>query len=307
MKTFFENTIDFNPIVEWKPGCWINVEDPSESDKEYLLKEVQIPETFYNDIEDVDERPRIETENDWTLIILRLPFKSNDEKVPFTTIPFGLAFKKDVFVTICFFKPEVTIDFICLQKRKKENIKNNYDFVFKLLLSSNIWFLKYLKIINQNIKLAEVQLEKSIKNEDLQTLLQIEKSLVFFTTSLRSNDILVHKLKKHKDLLDVDLVEDVEIELRQALETTNVYSDILTSMVDAYSSVISNNLNIIMKQLTTISIVLMIPTLVASLYGMNVPNSFEKNQFGFWIILTISFLISVFGAIILKKKIVLNK
>jgi magnesium transporter len=307
MKTFFKNTIDLTPVVEWEPGCWINVEDPSESDKEYLLKEIRIPETFYNDIEDVDERPRIETENDWTLIILRLPFKSNDEKVPFTTIPFRLAFKNNVFVTICFFKPEVTIDFICLQKRKKENIKNNYDFVFKLLLSSNIWFLKYLKIINQNIKLAEAQLEKSIKNEDLQTLLQIEKSLVFFTTSLRSNDILVHKLKKHKGLLDVDLVEDVEIELRQALETTNVYSDILTSMVDAYSSVISNNLNIIMKQLTTVSIVLMIPTLVASLYGMNVPNSFEKNQFGFWIILTISFLISVFGAIILKKKIVLNK
>jgi magnesium transporter len=177
--------------------------------------------------------------------------------------------------------------------------------VLKLLLSSSVWFLKYLKQINQQIKLAENQLEKSIKNEELQALLQIEKCLVYFTTSLKGNDILVHRLKNikdHRDTFDPELVEDVEIELRQALETTNIYSDILSGMMDAYASVISNNLNIIMKQLTSISIILMIPTLIASLYGMNVPNIFQENPLGFWIVLFISAIISISGVLLFKFK-----
>jgi magnesium transporter len=173
------------------------------------------------------------------------------------------------------------------------------------MLSSSVWFLKYLKQINQSIKLAETQLERSIKNEDLQALLKIEKSLVFFTTSLKGNDILLHRIKNirnYKDTYDPELIEDVEIELRQAQETTSVYSDILSGMMDAYASVISNNLNIIMKQLTSISIILMIPTLIASLYGMNVPNGFENTKFGFWIILFVSFLFSMFGVVMFMRK-----
>ncbi len=305
MKTFLKSEIGLVPIEKWEPKCWINIEQPTEQDKAYLLQEIQIPEAFYNDIEDVDERPRIEIEDDWTLIILRLPFKSDDVKLPFTTIPLGLIFKDDIFVSICFHKSEMIPDFIAYTRRKKITIADNYDLVFRLLLSSSVWFLKYLKQINQNIKFAENQLEKSIRNEDLQTLLQIEKCLVFFTTSLKGNDILGHRLKNtknHKETFDSDLIEDVDIELRQALEMTNIYSDILSGMMDAYASVISNNLNVIMKQLTSISIILMIPTLIASLYGMNVPNSFEDNHYGFWILLLISFTLATIGVIIFMKR-----
>ncbi len=153
--------------------------------------------------------------------------------------------------------------------------------------------------------MAEDNLEKSIRNEDLQALLQIEKCMVFFITSLKGNDMLFHRiknLKNHRDSFDADLLEDVEIELRQAEETTNVYSNILTGMIDAYASVISNNLNIIMKRLTSVSIILMIPTLVASLYGMNVDNNLENNPYGFAIILIGSILVSVLGVILFKRK-----
>jgi magnesium transporter len=159
--------------------------------------------------------------------------------------------------------------------------------------------------VNQKIKLAEDNLEKSIKNEELQALLQIEKCLVFFMTSLKGNDILLHRIKNIKSQrvnYDMDLLEDVEIELRQAQETTNIYSDILTGTMDAYASVISNNMNTIMKQMTSISIILMIPTVIASFYGMNVPNSLQNNSMGLLIIISISILFSVFGVFLFKRK-----
>lgn len=305
MITFYKNNKGFVQTEKREENCWINVVCPSKEETKFLLKELQIPQDFYSDIEDIDERPRIEIENDWTLIILRIPYKSNDAKLPFNTAPLGLMFKDDVFVSLCFHETDILPDFITYTKRKKISIDNHYDFVLKLLLSSSIWFLKFLKQINQRIKLAEDNLEESIKNEELQALLQIEKCLVFFITSLKGNDVLfrrIKNLKNHKDSFDPELLEDVEIELRQAEETTNIYSNILTGMMDAYASVISNNLNVIMKRLTSISIILMIPTLIASLYGMNVPNALQDNPFGFWIILLISLIVSVSGVFLFKKK-----
>jgi magnesium transporter len=214
-------------------------------------------------------------------------------------------FKDDIFLSLCFHKTDILPDFITYTKRKGITVSNHFDLVLKLLLSSSVWFLKHLKQINQRIKLAEDNLEQSIKNEELQALLQIEKCLVFFMTSLKGNDVLFRRLKNlknYKDTFDPELLEDVEIELRQAEETTNIYSNILTGMMDAYASVISNNLNVIMKRLTSISIILMIPTLIASLYGMNVPNNLQENPLGFWIVLLISLMVSVFGVFLFKKK-----
>ena len=305
MRAFYKNNDGLIEVEAWTPNCWINIECPTETEKKYLLDELQIPEAFYNDIEDVDERPRIEIENGWTLIIMRIPVKSNDVKLPFQTIPVGIIFKGAICVTISFQETEMLTDFVAYTKRKRINIKDNYDLVLKLLLSSSIWYLKYLKQVNQKIKLAETNLEQSIKNEELQALLQIEKCLVFFMTSLKGNDILLHRIrniKSQKEHFDPELLEDVEIELRQAQETTNIYSDILTGTMDAYASVISNNMNIIMKQLTSISIILMIPTLIASLYGMNVPNNLENNRYGIWIVISMSFLLSVFGVFLFKRK-----
>ncbi|KIA97805.1 magnesium transporter CorA family protein [Flavobacterium sp. KMS] len=305
MITFYKNNNGLFPTENREDNKWINVVCPTQEETKFLLQELQIPEAFYNDIEDIDERPRIEIENGWFLIILRIPFKSNDAKLPFNTAPLGLMFKDDVFVSLSFHQTEILPDFVLYTQRKKSDISNHFDLVLKLLLSSSIWFLKYLKQINQRIRLAEDNLEKSIKNEELQALLQIEKCLVFFITSLKGNDMLFHRiknLKNHRDDFDPVLVEDVEIELRQAEETTNIYSNILTGMMDAYASVISNNLNVIMKRLTSISIILMIPTLVASLYGMNVPNNLQENNHGFFIILLISLLISICGVFLFKKK-----
>lgn len=305
MKAFYKNNNGLIETQEWIPNCWINIESPSETEKKYLLEELQIPEAFYNDIEDIDERPRIEIEDGWTLIIMRVPIKSNDVKLPFQTIPMGLIFKKDICVTISFYETQIISDFVQYTKRKNIHIKDNYDLVLRLLLSSSVWYLKYLKQINQKIKLAEDNLEKSIKNAELQALLQIEKCLVFFITSLKGNDVLFHRiknLKAHREHFDSDLLEDVDIELGQAQDTANIYSNILTGMMDAYASVISNNMNNIMKQMTSISIILMIPTLIASLYGMNVPNGMEESKYGFWILLFVSVILSSCGAFLFKRR-----
>lgn len=306
MITFYKKTQEgLLQTNNFENNCWINVTNPTQQETQYLLDELQIPAAFYNDIEDKDERPRIEIENGWTLIILRIPFKSNDEKLPFNTAPLGIVFKDDTFVSLSFESSEILTDFVNYTQRKKVGITNHYDFVLKMLLSSSVWFQKYLKQINQRIKIAEDNLEKSIRNEDLQALLQIEKCMVFFITSLKGNDMLFHRLKNlknHRDSFDADLLEDVEIELRQAEETTNVYSNILTGMMDAYASVISNNLNILMKRLTSVSIILMIPTLVASLYGMNVPNNLQDNAYGFAIVTLFSLMVSAIGVFLFKKK-----
>ncbi|WP_284651093.1 magnesium transporter CorA family protein [Flavobacterium terrisoli] len=305
MITLYKNENGLVKTDQLEKNCWINAVCPTKEDKKFLLDELQIPQAFYNDIEDIDERPRIEIENGWYLIVLRIPFKSDDAKLPFNTAPLGLIFKDDIFVSVSFYQTDILTDFVNYTRKKKISIDNHFDLVLKLMLSASVWFLKYLKQINQRIKLAEDNLEKSIKNEELQALLQIEKCLVFFMTSIKGNDILFRRLKnlkEHRDEFNEELLEDVEIELRQAEETTNIYSNILTGMMDAYASVISNNLNVIMKRLTSISIILMIPTLVASLYGMNVPNNLEDNHYGLPIVILISLLISVFGIFLFKKK-----
>ncbi|MDX9745432.1 MAG: magnesium transporter CorA family protein [Syntrophales bacterium] len=305
MKTFWKNGKGIVSCPQWEPNCWVRVEMPAEEEKRYLIDELGIPEAFYNDIEDVDERPRIEYDEGWFFIILRLPYKNINSSIPYSTVPLGIIFRDDVFVSICFYQTEVLPDFILMTQRKNINKRDHFDLVLRLMLSSSVWFLKYLKKIDQRIKVAETQLEQSIRNEDLQTLLKIENSLVFFTTSLKGNDILLHRVKnlrKYKDSFDPELLEDAEIEVRQAQETTNVYSDILSAMMDAYASVISNNLNVIMKQLTCISIILMIPTLIASLYGMNVPNGLEDAQWAFLMILFVSLLLSVVGIILFMRK-----
>jgi len=303
MKAFYKNNNGLISIKDWQPNCWINIENPTEDEKKYLFDELQIPQAFFNDINDIDERPRIEIENDWHLIIFRIPVVSEDVKIPFYTIPVGIVFKDEICVTISFHKNEVLSDFVNYTQRKKSDVKDNFDLTLKLLLSSSVWYLKYLKQVNQKIKLAEDNLEKSIKNEELQALLQIEKSLVFFMTSLKGNSIVLHRIKNRKELnLDAELLEDVDIELRQAQEMTNIYSDILTGTMDAYASVISNNMNDIMKKMTSISIILMIPTVIASFYGMNVPNSLQENPFGLPIIIAVSILFSSLGVFLFMKR-----
>lgn len=275
----------------WQKNYWINVELPTAEDTLYLTHDLGIPHAFLSDIQDVDERPRIEMEEGWTLMILRIPYRDTENDIPYITVPLGIIMKEDYFVTICHHKTDMLPDLITHMLRKKLTVNGNWDLVFRLFLSSSVWYLKYLKQINNQSRAVERELEKSIQNAELQRLLKIEKSLVFFITSMRGNDNLLIKLKNlrsQREFFDPDLVEDVEIELRQAQDTARIYSDILSGTMDAFASVISNNLNVIMKRMTAISLILMIPTLIASLYGMNVHNGLEESRYGLSVIAIIS-------------------
>lgn len=305
MRRFLNCEVGFAEKQLWQNNCWINVEAPTAEDLKYLTEDLKIPDSFLSDIQDVDERPRIETEDGWTLMILRIPFRDTGNDIPYITVPLGMIMKEHYFVTVCHYQTDMLPDFISYMKRKNIAVDQNWDLLFRLFLSSSVWYLKYLKQLNNQTRAVEKELECSIRNEELQRLLKIEKSLVFFITSLRGNDNLLIKLKNLKvqrEQFDADLVEDVEIELRQAQDTARIYSDILSGTMDAFASVISNNLNVIMKRMTSISVILMIPTLIASLYGMNVHNSLEENSYGFVIIIFVSVIISALGFWVFKRR-----
>ena len=307
MKNIYHIDKKITQTEEITDKTWISIVEPTEEDKNFLLEELKIPVAFYNDIEDIDERPRIEVEDDWTFVLLRIPHKTTNEKSPFITVPLGIIYNDDYFVTVSFYQADLLQDFVnYYSTRKTIEETDNLNLIMRFHLSASVWFLKYLKQINIQIKTAENDLERSIKNEDLQTLFNLEKSLVYFNTSLRGNEILLFRFKsskKIKNVLEEELLEDVEIELKQAIETSHIFNDILSGMMNAYASVISNNLNVIMKRLTSISIILMIPTLIASIYGMNVTNHLERNPNGIYLILLGSFLLSILGVwLFLKKK-----
>ena len=306
MRTFINGENGLVVLDHWQPDCWINIECPTLEELNYLTDELQVPQSFLNDIEDPDERPRVELEDDWKIIIIRIPVRDTANRgVPFSTVPLGSILRGDVIVTLCYHQNDMIADLISYNQRKNRGFTNSYNLVLRLLLSSSVWFLKYLKQLNIEVKRAEKKLERSVKNSELQSLLHIENCFVFFITSINGNLILLQRLKNLKndrEYFDEDLLEDAEIELRQAQESTNIYSGILSGMMDAYASVISNNVNDIMKQLTSVSIVLMIPTMIASFFGMNVPNSLEYNDWGLAGIIIASVVLSVGGIWLLRRR-----
>lgn len=304
MRTYLYAENGFIEKKEWMPKCWINVEVPTEDDILFLTSDLKVPESFLTDIEDIDERPRIEMEDGWMFTILRIPLRSDEKGIPFITIPLGIITKGEIYVTICHFNTEVLPDLIRYSHRKNIQINNYTDLTLRLLYSSSVWFLKYLKQLNNQMRMAEQALEKSIKNEDLHRLMKIEKSMVFFNTSIRGNEVMLSKFRSimHQTKeIDMDLLEDVQIELKQAYITVNIYSDILTGTMDAFASIISNNVNIIMKRMTSISIILMIPTLIASFYGMNITTGLEDGKFSFFAIVIVSALFSALSFYVFKR------
>ena len=305
MITFYNNQSDkgLATLEKWNNTCWTNVICPTQDEIDYLVNGLQIPVDFLNDIEDIDERPRIEDEDGWNLVIMRIPIKDKDD-IEFATAPLGIIFKDKMVVSICFHSNEVVSDFILFTQRKGITIKNNIDFLLRLILSSSVWYQKYLKHINIRTKIAEKELEKSIKNDELHALLNIEKVLVYFITSLKGNDLLVYKIKNYyckNGEVDEELIEDVEIEIKQAIATTNVHSDILAGTMDAYASIISNNVNEIVKKLTIITIIITIPNVVSGFFGMNLLNYLEDNPFAFFIVVLTTFAIGTFVFFLFKK------
>ena len=295
MRTYWNTNKGLKQIGQWEPNCWIQVTCPTEDDQRLLEEEFKIPDYFLSDISDNDERARYEYDDGWMLIILRIPFvKEIRSRTPYTTVPLGIIHKRDVTITVCFHETNMMIDFVSYQQKRGEGFTDYVDMIFRLFLSSAVWYLKRLKQINNLIEKAKRNLDREVNNESLIGLSRLQDSLTYFITSIRGNENLLAKLKfkLQVDELDADLIEDVNIEMSQARETTNIYSDILESTMDTYSSIINNNMNTVMRTLTSVSIILMFPTLISSIFGMNLVNGMETNKFGFLIAIVVSVLIS---------------
>ena len=295
MKTYWNFNGNLNAISEWQPNCWIQVTCPTEQDQQELQERFQIPDYFLSDIADTDERARYEYDDGWMLIILRIPYvKEVRSRTPYTTVPLGIIHKRDVTITVCNFETNMMIDFVSYQQKRGEGFTDYVDMIFRLFLSSAVWYLKRLKQINALIEKSKKNLDKEVNNESLIGLSRLQDSLTYFVTSIRGNENLLAKLKfkLQVDELDADLIEDVNIEMSQACETTSIYSDILESTMDTYSSIINNNMNTVMRTLTSVSIIMMLPTLVSSLFGMNLINGMEDSPLGFPLALLISVIVS---------------
>ena len=305
MRTFWNTNSTLKTISEWQPNCWIQVTCPTEEDQEYLENKFNIPDYFLSDISDTDERARYEYDDGWMLIILRIPYvKEIRSRTPYTTVPLGIIHKRDVTITVCYYETNMMIDFVSYQQKRGQGFTDYVDLIFRLFLSSAVWYLKRLKQISLLIEKAKHNLDHGVNNESLIGLSRLQDSLTYFITSIRGNETLLSKLKfkLQVDELDADLIEDVNIEMSQARETTNIYSDILESTMDTYSSIINNNMNTTMRTLTSISIVMMLPTLISSLFGMNLINGMENYPYGFIIAIIISILVSGFTWWILRFK-----
>ncbi|MEA2081839.1 MAG: magnesium transporter CorA family protein [Elusimicrobiota bacterium] len=291
----------FERLGDYEKDSWVNVAAPDTNEIKTLASEFDIPEDFLTDSLDANERARIETEGGCMIIIVRVPFLNDeDSNIPFSTLPVGIILPKagNRIITICSRNNKVLTDFIT-GKVRNLHLKNRIDFILKIFLRTTLLYLFDLQEINKMTTDIEEELHGSIKNRELIELLNLEKSLVYFTTSLKSNDLMMMKLQKVKKISlseeEGDMLEDIVIDNRQAIAMADIYSNILSGMMDAFASVISNNLNIVMKFLTSISIILMIPTLIASLYGMNVKLPFQASPYAFLITIIVSLILSIGG------------
>ncbi len=302
-----EGTI--HQIEEAETGCWVALTNPTATEV------LEVAERYNIDPDDVkapldeEERSRIETEANYSLIIVDIPLiEERNEKDWYVTIPMGIIMTEEALITVCLEDTPVLTAFMDGRVRDFHTYMRSR-FVLQILYKNASLFLQYLRIIDKKSEVVERELHKSQRNRELIELLELEKSLVYFTTSLRGNEMVLERLmrsekfKKYPE--DQDLLEDVIIENKQAIEMANIYSGILSGTMDAFASVISNNLNIVMKTLATITIVMSIPTMVASFYGMNVNPygmPFAEHPYGFLIVLGFAALLSGIVALIFSKK-----
>ena len=288
---------------EYNKGAWINLTAPTDEEIKKVCSKLKISEDFLRYPLDSEEKARIDIEEDekTTLFIVDVPVieKQDKEKV-YSTMPLGmLVVRDDYFVTISLKQNKVISDL--------EKLKDIYTYKKSRLILQKL-YLSNLKKINKETEVAESVLKSSLKNKELLKMLSLEKSLVYFTTSLKANEIVMEKTLRGKIIKlyeeDEDILEDAIIENKQAIEMSKIYSDILNGTMDAYASIISNNLNGVMKFLTSITIILAIPTMVASYWGMNVdvPMQFSHSPWAFYVVVLISIVLGLIAMVWLKKK-----
>lgn len=216
MRTYWNTNRGLRTLEKWEPNCWVQVTCPTQDDIDYLENTLHIPDYFLMDIADTDERARYEFDDGWILIILRIPYvKEVRSRTPYTTIPLGIILNKEVCITVCNFETNMMIDFVSYQQKRGLGFTDSVDMVFRLFLSSAVWYLKRLKQINLLIEKAKQHLDRNVDNVDLINLSRLQDSLTYFITSIRGNETLLSKLKFKLpvDELDADLIEDVNIEM----------------------------------------------------------------------------------------------
>ena len=285
-------------------GGWVALTKPTNEELQTVSRETGIDIDDLRAPLDDEERSRIEQEGDCVIVLVDIP--SLDEKDRYVTIPLGIYMTKQAIVTVCLEETPVLRAFMNNRVREFYTYKKTR-FVFQILYRNATSYLRYLRIIDRKSEQIEEKLHISQKNKELIELLELEKILVYFTTSLRSNETVLEKLlrtdkvKKYPE--DEELLEDVIIENKQAIEMANIYSGILSGTMDAFASVISNNLNVVMKFLSTVTIVLSIPTLIASLFGMNFVNiPLGDNPHGFLIVTVCTLVLTALVTIFFQRK-----
>jgi magnesium transporter len=291
---------------DYDEGVWVNLVNPDEEEINKVCTALNVEVDFLKAALDEEERARIESDNGQTLIIVDIQIVENEGKMNvYTTIPLGIIILKHAIITVCLKEDTLLNDFI---NKKVKTFFTQYKtrFVLQILFKNATRYLQYLKHIDKTSSRIEQDLHKSMKNKELIQMLKLEKSLVYFSTALKSNEVVLEKLTKYEHIKyypeDTELLEDVIIENKQAIEMANIYSNILTGTMDAFASVISNNLNIVMKFLTSVTIVMAIPTMVSSFFGMNV-NIPLTAPYSFWLILAMSvFLCTVAVYFLYRKK-----
>ncbi len=294
---------------EYKKGNWINMVSPSDEEIKTVCENIGIQEDFIRYALDSEEKARIDIEEDdnTILFIIDTPIIEIESGAKvYSTMPIGIIFVRDDYIITVSLNENPIIEDLVERKIKYIVTFKKSRMLLQIFYSNSEMFLYLLKKLNKETEIAENVLKNSMKNKELLKLLSLEKGLVYFTTSLKSNEVVMEKTMRGNLIKlydeDEDILEDAIIENKQAIEMANIYRDILTGTMDAYASIISNNLNGVMKYLTSITIILAIPTMIASYWGMNVPVPLQENPFGFIAIVCGSILIGVIATLWLKRK-----
>ena len=288
-------------------GCWVHLQNPTKEEIDGLNTRFALDPTYLAAALDEEESARIEHDGDQTLIIVDIPYvESEGSGYIYSTIPMGIVLVDEIIITVCTRETPIIADFT------EERVRNFWTFkrtrfILQLLYRNASRFLAYLKQIDKASMHVQDQLEKSSRNQELLQMMKLEKSLVFFSTSLKGNELVMEKLLRQESIMkrfpeDTDLLEDVIIENKQAIEMCAIYRDIMSGTMDAFASIISNNLNITMKVLTSLTVVMAVPTIISSLWGMNVAVPFSQSSAGFWIVMGISVICALFAFIFMYKK-----
>lgn len=291
-------------------GVWIALTNPMEDEMADISKDFNVDIDALKAALDAEERSRIELEDNYTMILVNIPtIVKSDKEQWYDTIPLAVIMLKDIIITVCLEDTPI-LDAFMKGRVKDFHTHMKTRFVLQILYRNAILFLQYLRIIDKKSEQVENKLHGSTRNRELIELLKLEKSMVYFTTALRSNEVVLEKLLKSESIKkypeDTDLLEDVIVENKQAIEMANIYSGILSGTMDAFASVISNNLNIVMKFLTVVTLFISIPTMIFSAYGMNVNGAsmpFAGNPYGFIYIISFSVVISIIAFILIRRKI----